>query len=62
MFRDKKKKPLCATIGTQMGNDSGVHNTVKQIFHEFCIGKKNTEQATHKIMDIVHQVSKDNIR
>ena len=48
--------------GTQVGNDRGVHNTLNDIFHDFCEGRKNTRQATHKILDIVHQISKDNIR
>ena len=68
-FRDKNKTvgtqmgPIRhANFGTQMGNDTGVHNTLNQIFHDFCTGRKNTKQATHKIMGIVHQVSKDNIR
>ena len=51
-----------ANFGTQVGNDRGVHNTLNNIFHDFCEGKKNTRQATHKILDIVHQISKDNIR
>ena len=57
MFRDKTKN-----FGSQVGNDRGVHNSLYDIFHDFCIGKKNTREATHKIMDIVHQVSKYNIR
>ena len=48
--------------GTQVGNDRGVHNTLNDIFRDFCEGRKNTKQATHKILDIVHQISKDNIR
>ena len=57
MFHDRKKN-----FGSQVGNDRGVHNTLNSIFHDFCTGKKNTRQATHKILDIVHQISKDNIR
>ena len=57
MFRDKTKN-----FGSQVGNDRGVHNSLNDIFHDFCTGKKNTREATHKIMDIVHQVSKYNIR
>ena len=48
--------------GTQVGNDREVHNTLNGIFRDFCKGRKNTKQATHKIIDIVHQISKDNIR
>ena len=69
MFRHKRKNaatqmgPLHrANFGTQVGNDRGVHNTLNDIFHDFCTGKKNTRQATHKFLDIVHQISKDNIR
>ena len=69
MFRDRKKNagtqmgPIRrANFGTQVGNDRGVHNTLNDIFHDFCTGKKNARQATHKILDIVHQISKDNIR
>ena len=51
-----------ANFGTQVGNDRGVHNTLNNIFYDFCEGKKNTKQATHKILDIVHQISKDSIR
>ena len=57
MFRDRRRN-----FGTQVGNDRGVHNTLNEIFHDFCTGKKNTRQATHKILDIVHQISKENIR
>ena len=57
MFRDRRR-----TFGTQVGNDRGVHNTLNEIFHDFCTGKKNTRQAIHKILDIVHQISKENIR
>ena len=69
MFRDRKKNagtqmgPIRhATFGTQVGNNRGVHNTLNDIFHDFCTGKKNTRQATHEILDIVHQISKENIR
>ena len=58
MFRDRRRR----NFGTQVGNDRGVHNTLNDIFHDFCTGKKNIRQATHKILDIVHQISKDNIR
>ena len=58
MFRDRRRR----NFGTQVGNDRGVHNSLNDIFHDFCTGKKNTREATHKIMDIVHQISKYNIR
>ena len=48
--------------GTQMDNDIRTHNKIRSIFEDFCKGKTNTRHTTHRIMDIAHQVAKDNIR
>ena len=48
--------------GTQMDHDIRTHNKIRSIFEDFCKGKTNTRHTTHRIMDIAHQVAKDNIR
>ena len=48
--------------GTQMDHDIRTHNKIHSIFEDFCKGKTNTRHTTHRIMDIAHQVAKDNIR
>ena len=48
--------------GTQMDHDIQTHNKIRSIFEDFCKGKTNTRHTTHRIMDIAHQVAKDNIR
>ena len=48
--------------GTQMDHDLQTHNKIRSVYEDFCKGKTNTRHTTHRIMDIVHQVAKDNIR
>ena len=48
--------------GTQMDHDIRTHNKIRSIFEDFCKGRTNTRHTTHRIMDIAHQVAKDNIR
>ena len=48
--------------GTQMDHDIRTHNKIPSIYEDFCKGKTSTRHTTHRIMDIVHQVAKDNIR
>ena len=48
--------------GTQMDHDIRTHNKIRSMFEDFCKGKTNTRHTTHRIMDIAHQVAKDNIR
>ena len=48
--------------GTQMDHDIRTHNKIRSIFEDFCKGKTTTRHTTHRIMDIAHQVAKDNIR
>ena len=48
--------------GTQMDHDIRTHNKIRSIIEDFCKGKTNTRHTTHRIMDIAHQVAKDNIR
>ena len=55
-------QPRMKNCGTQMNHDIGTHNKIRSIFEDFCKGKTNTRHATHRIMDITHQVAKDNIR
>ena len=55
-------QPQVKQYGTQMDHDIQTHNKIRRIYDDFCKGKTNTRRATHKIMDIVHQVAKDNIR
>ena len=47
--------------GTQMSHDIRTHNKIRSIFEDFCKGKTNARHTTHRIMDIAHQVAKDNI-
>ena len=48
--------------GTQMDHDLQTHNKIRSVYEDFCKGKTNTRHTTHRLMDIVHQVAKDNIR
>ena len=48
--------------GTQMDHDLQTHNKIQSVYEDFCKGKTNTRHTTHRLMDIVHQVAKDNIR
>ena len=48
--------------GTQMDHDLRTHNKIRSVYEDFCKGKTNTRHTTHRLMDIVHQVAKDNIR
>ena len=48
--------------GTQMSHVIRTHNKIQSIFEDCCKGKTNTRHTTYRIMDIAHQVAKDNIR
>ena len=55
-------QPPRSHSGTQMDHDLQTHNKIRSVYEDFCKGKTNTRHTTHRIMDIVHQVAKDNIR
>ena len=55
-------QPQVKQHGTQMDHDLQTHNKIRSVYEDFCKGKTNTRHTTHRIMDIVHQVAKDNIR
>ena len=54
--------PTQSHSGTQMDHDLQTHNKIRSVYEDFCKGKTNTRHTTHRLMDIVHQVAKDNIR
>ena len=57
-----RKQRRWKDYGTQMSHDIRTHNKIRSIFEDFCKGKTNTRHTTHRIMEIAHQVAKDNIR